>query len=81
LSRNRRFGEMLGLGKTRAEAEQALDGVVEGVFTVKAALALGQKLDVELPIIEQVHKIVHDGADPRSAVAALMRRDFREELL
>lgn len=81
LSRNRRFGEMLGLGKTRAEADQALDGVVEGVFTVKAALALGQKLDVELPIIEQVHKIVHDGADPRSAVAALMRRDFREELL
>lgn len=81
LSRNRRLGEMLGLGKDRAQAERELGGVAEGVFTVKAARALGEKLEVELPIIEQVYKIVHEGADPRSAVPALMRRDFREELL
>ena len=81
LSRNRRLGEMLGLGKPRAQAEKELGGVAEGVFTVKAAMALGQQLEVELPIIEQVYRIVHEGADPASAVPALMRRDFREEFL
>jgi glycerol-3-phosphate dehydrogenase (NAD(P)+) len=59
LNCNRRLGEMLGLGKDRAQAERELGGVAGGVSTVKAVRALGEKLEVELPIIEQVYKIVH----------------------
>ena len=61
------------------EAMDKVQMVVEGVYSAKAALALGQKYDVELPIIEQVNAVLFDGASVRDAVETLMTRNKKAE--
>jgi len=62
--------------------EQALAGMVmvaEGVRTTRAAVELGRRYNVALPIIEMVHRVLFEGHDPREAVTALMMRPPRAE--
>jgi glycerol-3-phosphate dehydrogenase (NAD(P)+) len=80
LSRNRRAGELLGSGVTWEEAAPQLNGVAEGVTTVRGALALAAQYGVELPIAEQVNAVIHEGLPPMQAVAALMTRERKGEL-
>jgi glycerol-3-phosphate dehydrogenase (NAD(P)+) len=53
--------------------------VAEGVRTTRAAVELGRRHDVELPIIEMVHRVLFEGHDPKEAVTALMMRPPRAE--
>jgi glycerol-3-phosphate dehydrogenase (NAD(P)+) len=78
-SRNRRFGEAVGRGATLKEALSASPMVVEGVATAEAAVALGRREGVELPIIEQVHAILHEGKSARAALRELLTRDLKAE--
>lgn len=78
-SRNRRAGILLGQGYTMEEAMKEVNMVVEGVYSTKSAVALARKYDVELPIIEQVNKVLFEGKDPKEAVSALMLRDMGVE--
>ncbi len=78
-SRNRRAGILMGQGKTMEEAMKEVHMVVEGVYSAKAALALAERYHQSMPIVEQVNRVLFDGADPREAVAELMLRDRREE--
>lgn len=78
-SRNRRLGELVGGGKSLDEALAEMVMVAEGVRTTRAAVALGRRHGVELPIIETVHAVLFDGQDPQEAVAALMTRPLRGE--
>lgn len=78
-SRNRRFGEAVGRGATVKEALASSPMVVEGVATAEAAVALGQREGVELPIIEQVHAILHEGKSARAALRELLTRDLKSE--
>lgn len=80
LSRNRRAGELMATGMSWSDAASRLDGVAEGVSTVRGALALAAQHGVELPIAEQVAAVVHDGREPLTAVAALMGREPKDEL-
>jgi glycerol-3-phosphate dehydrogenase (NAD(P)+) len=80
LSRNRRAGELLGSGMPWAEVAPRLNGVAEGVTTVRGALALAAATGVELPIAEQVDAVVHQGRPPMEGVAALMGREQKDEL-
>jgi glycerol-3-phosphate dehydrogenase (NAD(P)+) len=80
LSRNHQAGELIGSGMRPEEAEQRLSGVAEGIFTVRGALALAALHSVELPIAEQIEAVVHAGRLPTDAVAALMRREPKDEL-
>ena len=80
LSRNRRAGELLGSGLAWTDAEAMLNGVAEGVTTVRGALALAATHRVELPIAEQVAAVIHDGQPPMAAVAELMGRELKDEL-
>jgi glycerol-3-phosphate dehydrogenase (NAD(P)+) len=80
LSRNRRAGELLASGQPWAAIEPQISGVVEGVFTVHAALTLAGQHGVELPIAEQVNQVVHQGRPPLEAVAELMSREPKDEL-
>jgi glycerol-3-phosphate dehydrogenase (NAD(P)+) len=68
LSRNRRMGLALAAGKSVEEAQEEIQQVVEGV-----------KLGIEMPICHQVYRILYEGASPREAVGALMRRDLKSE--
>ncbi|MCC8065492.1 MAG: NAD(P)-dependent glycerol-3-phosphate dehydrogenase [Clostridiales bacterium] len=78
-SRNRRAGILLGQGYSMEEAMKEVNMVVEGVYSTKSAVALAKKYKVELPIIEQVNKVLFEGKDPKEAVSALMLRDMGVE--
>ena len=53
--------------------------VVEGVYSAKAAMELSKKYEVELPIIEQVNKVLFEGKNAADAVNELMLRDKKLE--
>ena len=53
--------------------------VVEGVYSAKAAVALARKFNVEIPIIEQVNKVLFEDKPAREAVIDLMLRDKKIE--
>ncbi|MBR0470000.1 MAG: NAD(P)H-dependent glycerol-3-phosphate dehydrogenase [Clostridia bacterium] len=78
-SRNRRAGILLGKGKSLDETLKEVHMVVEGVNTARAAYALAQKYDVEMPIVEQAYNVLFNGADARKAVLTLMTREKRNE--
>jgi glycerol-3-phosphate dehydrogenase (NAD(P)+) len=79
-SRNRRFGLALAHGKTVAEALREIGQVVEGCNGARAVLRVAERHNVPMPIVEQLNKVLHEGADPRAAVATLMRRPITLEL-
>jgi glycerol-3-phosphate dehydrogenase (NAD(P)+) len=54
--------------------------VAEGVKTARSAYDLGRKVGVELPITEQVFRILYEGKEPREAVRDLMTRELKVEL-
>ncbi|MBX2839556.1 MAG: NAD(P)-dependent glycerol-3-phosphate dehydrogenase [Gammaproteobacteria bacterium] len=79
-SRNRRMGLALASGKSVAEAEEEIQQVVEGVAAAKSVHEQALKVGVELPIIEQIYRVVIEGVDPRDAVQALLSRNTGSEI-
>jgi glycerol-3-phosphate dehydrogenase (NAD(P)+) len=79
LSRNRQVGIELGRGRSLAEVLAGMRMVAEGVNTTGAALALGEKHGIELPIAAQMHEVMEGRVSPLSAVEALMLRRQRAE--
>lgn len=79
LSRNRRVGVELGRGRALGEILADARGVAEGVHTTAAALTLGERHGVELPITAQMLAVLEGRKDPRSAVEDLMLRPARAE--
>ncbi len=78
-SRNRNLGEMLAHGKTLEQAEKELKMVAEGVKTCISAYQLGKKLNIELPIINQVYEVLFNNKDAKQAVFDLMTRTPKAE--
>ncbi|MCP1101543.1 glycerol-3-phosphate dehydrogenase (NAD(P)+) [Aequitasia blattaphilus] len=78
-SRNRKAGYLMGQGKTMQEAMDEVQMVVEGVYSTKAAVALGKKYGVSLPIIEEVNSVLFEDKSPKQAVNDLMLREERPE--
>lgn len=78
-SRNRRFGLAIGRGETAETAFAAIGQVVEGAATAQEAMRLARQHRVEMPITEQVDRVLHDGQDPRRAVEMLLARDLKPE--
>jgi glycerol-3-phosphate dehydrogenase (NAD(P)+) len=68
------------LGMSSPEAAAHLNGVAEGVDTVRGALELAGLRGIEMPIAEQVDAVVHAGRPPLQAVAELMSRVQKDEL-
>ncbi len=79
LSRNRSLGVALGRGQSLAEAQAGKPSVAEGVNTARAAVALGARHGVDLPIASEVAAILFDGKAPRQALSDLMERDLKAE--
>lgn len=78
-SRNRKAGYLMGQGASMQEAMDEVKMVVEGVYSAKAAMSLAQKYNVEIPIIEQVNKVLFEGKKPADAMNDLMLRDKKME--
>jgi glycerol-3-phosphate dehydrogenase (NAD(P)+) len=79
LSRNRHVGIELARGRPLADVLAGMKMVAEGVKTTRAALALGDRYDVELPIATQMAAVLDGRTDVRSALDALMLRRQRPE--
>ena len=78
-SRNRRFGLELARGASVDEALAAIGQVVEGYYAAKAARLVAARLKVEMPIVEQIYRIIYESLAPREAVARLMNRPLVAE--
>jgi glycerol-3-phosphate dehydrogenase (NAD(P)+) len=78
-SRNRRMGLGLASGKSVQQVAKDIGQVVEGVYAAEAVHVLAERLKVDMPICEQLFRILHRGQDPRAAVEALMRRALKQE--
>ena len=70
---------MIGEGLSYEEAMKEVGQVVEGVYAAKAALSLGAKYGVDLPIVHEVNRVLFEGKNPKQAVMDLMLRDSRAE--
>ena len=79
LSRNRRLGLALGAGKSLDQALAEIGQVVEGVKTAAEVRRLAKRHRVEMPIAEQVYRIIHEGADPSQCLRELLSREQKPE--
>ncbi len=80
LSRNHRLGEELAKGRSWSEIEGSLSGVAEGAYTVDAAIALAERLEVEMPIAREVHNALFEGKSVQRCLIDLLARESKDEL-
>jgi glycerol-3-phosphate dehydrogenase (NAD(P)+) len=79
LSRNRSLGVALAQGQSFEEYRATHRSVAEGANTSLAGAALGRRLEIELPITQQVCEVLFRGKAPREAIAQLMGRELKSE--
>lgn len=79
LSRNHTVGEQIAKGKKLAAILAATKEVAEGVPTCRAALALGKKYNIDLPITNEVNNILFERKNPNQAINDLMTRGAKNE--
>ena len=79
-SRNNRAGQLIGQGRTPAQAVQEVGMVGEGMNPPPAAIELSDRYQVDMPIVRTVNAIVNQGMSPAEAVHQLMTRDPKGEL-
>jgi len=79
LSRNRTLGVRLGKGELFEDIMKGLPTVTEGVKTAKATRELARKYSVEMPVVDEVYRIIYEGKDPRLALKDLMSRELKGE--
>jgi glycerol-3-phosphate dehydrogenase (NAD(P)+) len=79
LSRNRTFGEKLGLGMTTEEIVASTRQVAEGAKSCSSLLALAQKLDVDAPIAEHVEAVVAGRMTAPEMMEAFVARETKSE--
>jgi len=79
LSRNHQVGVQLGRGRSLDEILSGMTMVAEGVRTTHAALALGTRHGVELPIAAQMAEVLAGRKEARVAAEDLMLRPQRVE--
>jgi glycerol-3-phosphate dehydrogenase (NAD(P)+) len=78
-SRNRSLGQELASGRSLDEILKRRVTVAEGVRTTRAAVMLGAKMGVELPIAQEVESILFKSKEPRQALRDLMERGLKAE--
>jgi glycerol-3-phosphate dehydrogenase (NAD(P)+) len=79
LSRNYTVGVKLGQGIKLRDILNQTKSVAEGVETAESAFELSRKFNIEMPIVEQVYKVLYEDKDPAFAVKDLMERSLKSE--
>ncbi len=79
LSRNKRVGLGLGAGKNLDEIIEELGEVAEGVITAKTGYELSQRVGVEMPITEEIYRLLYEDKPAKAAIRDLMGRERRGE--
>ncbi len=78
-SRNRFVGEQIGKGRKLQAIIDEMVMVAEGVKTTISAYELSQKMNVEMPITEQIYKTLFEDKSPMQAMLDLMTRESKVE--
>jgi glycerol-3-phosphate dehydrogenase (NAD(P)+) len=78
-SRNRRFGLLLGAGKSPQEALAEIGQAVEGYVTANAVHSVAARLGVEMPLCQGIYRVLYAGVPARDAVRELLARPIRSE--
>ena len=78
-SRNRRMGLALARGLSIEAAKAEIRQEVEGVNTAREVRNKARELGVEMPITEEIYKILFEGLDPHQAVRDLLHREQKAE--
>jgi len=78
-SRNHSLGRLLGEGLSLAEAAARLHGVAEGATTARAARRLADRHRVEMPVVEEVCRILYENTPPKKSLRRLLNRPTKEE--
>ncbi len=79
LSRNHAVGERIGKGETIEAIMGSMKQVAEGVWNCASARNLASKTGIEVPITDEVYKIIYEHKNPADAVQSLLSRDFKAE--
>jgi glycerol-3-phosphate dehydrogenase (NAD(P)+) len=79
LSRNRTVGFEMGRGRTLADVLEGLGHVAEGVRTAKSTYHLAERLGVELPICNEVYRVLYEDKDIGQAVRDVLTRPLKKE--
>lgn len=79
LSRNRTVGIKLGQGHKIKEITGNMKMVAEGVYTVKSAYHLKQKLDIQASIMEETYRVIYEEKPPQQALADLLKVEISTE--
>ncbi|GAA6204801.1 NAD(P)H-dependent glycerol-3-phosphate dehydrogenase [Thalassotalea sp. SU-HH00458] len=74
-SRNRRFGLALGQGTSVEQAMEDIGQVVEGYRNTKEVYMLAERMNVEMPIVEQVYQVLYCGKNAKLAASDLLSRE------
>ncbi|MCU7834119.1 MAG: NAD(P)-dependent glycerol-3-phosphate dehydrogenase [gamma proteobacterium symbiont of Taylorina sp.] len=78
-SRNRRMGLAIGKGMAIKTAQAEIGQVVEGIQAAKLIFLLAQEQSIEMPIVEQVYKVLYQNLSPQKAVENLLSREYKTE--
>ena len=79
-SRNRKVGELLGMGWNLDKIIKEHRTVAEGVYTTVSAYELSKKMNIEMPITEQTYKVLFEGIPAKDIVENLMTRKYNDEI-
>ena len=79
LSRNRKVGLELARGRQLQEIVGSMTMIAEGVETTAAAVELGRRYQVSMPIAEQMDSILRGARSPQDALRELMERSLKDE--
>ncbi len=80
LSRNRTVGFKLGQGKKLSEILAEMRMVAEGVKTTRSVYHLARQKEIDMPICEQMYRILYEDLTPENALASLMQRELKHEV-
>ncbi len=80
-SRNRRTGLLLAQGKTLEQVRSEIGQAIEGIKTAKEVVALARQHNVEVPISEQVYRVLYENCPIEEAVRTLLSRKSSQEMV
>jgi len=78
-SRNRQVGIRIGKGEKLNNIISSMEMVAEGVETARSIHFLSKKHNIEMPICEQIYKVLFEDISPRQCILTLMGRELVDE--
>lgn len=73
-SRNRQFGQMIGMGYSVKAAQTEMEMVAEGYYGTKAIWLANQDIQVDLPIVEAVYQILYNRRSAKATIKELTKK-------